>query len=84
MLGNITIRNFGLIDNLNLELSPGLNALSGETGAGKSIIIEALRVCLGLRINQSQIRNPKLPCIIETVFELHNEIIKRNAILADF
>lgn len=84
MLNNITIKNFGLIDDLCLELKPGLNALSGETGAGKSIIIEALRICLGLRINQSQIRNPKLSCTIEAVFELSTEIIKQNTILDDF
>jgi DNA repair protein RecN (Recombination protein N) len=84
MLNSITIKNFGLIDELSLELEAGLNALSGETGAGKSIIIEALRVCLGARMNGSQIRDPKRPCIIEAVFDISNRALRQNSPLADF
>ena len=49
MLKNITVKNFALIDNLTLELSKGLNIFTGETGAGKSIVIEALSFVLGAR-----------------------------------
>ena len=47
MITSLTIQNFGLIDNLSLEWCARLNILTGETGAGKSIIIDALRFALG-------------------------------------
>ena len=84
MINSITIRNFGLIDDLSLELGAGFNALSGETGAGKSIIIEALRICLGARMNSSQIRDSTRPCVLEVVFDLSTEIMERNNLLKDF
>lgn len=84
MLSSITIRNFGLIDDLFLELGAGLNALSGETGAGKSIIIEALRICLGARMNSSQVRDSQRPCVLEAVFDLSAEVLERNSVLKDF
>ncbi|MFH1503896.1 MAG: DNA repair protein RecN [Candidatus Omnitrophota bacterium] len=84
MINSITIRNFGLIDDLSLELGAGLNALSGETGAGKSIIIDALRICLGARMNSSQIRDSGQPCILEVVFDLSIEILEQNSLVKDF
>lgn len=70
MITQFTIQNFGLIDKLSLELRNGLNILTGETGAGKSILIDALRYGLGERLDSAQIRNPELPCAIEIVFNL--------------
>ena len=56
MLINLNIKNYALIDDLRLEFSQGLNILSGETGAGKSIIIESLGLVLGGRFSSSSIR----------------------------
>ncbi len=56
MISNLTVQNIALIDKLELELGNGLNILSGETGAGKSIIIDALNFVLGERADRSLIR----------------------------
>ncbi len=83
MLNQLNISNFGLIDKLSIEWVDRLNILTGETGAGKSILIDALRSVLGERFDTSSIRDPKLPCVIEAVFEL-NSSIKSNEIFQDF
>ncbi|MBP9854300.1 MAG: DNA repair protein RecN [Candidatus Omnitrophica bacterium] len=70
MLSQLTIKNFGLIDEVSLEFRKGLNILTGETGAGKSILIEALRVALGGRITATHVRDAQKDCIIEAVFDL--------------
>lgn len=56
MITNLSIRNFALIENCELEFSPNLNVITGETGAGKSILIEALSILLGNRASTEQIR----------------------------
>jgi DNA repair protein RecN (Recombination protein N) len=56
MLRRLTIKNFAIIDEQTLELEPGLNVLTGETGAGKSILIEALGFLLGARASSSWLR----------------------------
>ena len=53
MLTQLTIKNFGLIDETSLPFDPRLNVLTGETGAGKSIIIDGLRFALGERLKTS-------------------------------
>ncbi len=70
MLRTLTIHNFGLIDDMTIEFGPGLNILSGSTGAGKSIIIDGLRFALGERLNPSLVRDPARPCDVEAVFDL--------------
>jgi DNA repair protein RecN (Recombination protein N) len=56
MLTQLTIRNFALIDDLTIEFGPGLNVVTGETGAGKSIIVEALAAALGARVRPDAVR----------------------------
>ncbi len=73
MLKTLNIRNFGLIDELEIDLTKGLNVLTGSTGAGKSIIIDALRFLLGDRIKSSQVRDPQKPCSMEALFELEGD-----------
>jgi len=83
MLNQLTIQNFGLIDRLSIEFDAKLNILTGETGAGKSILIDALRSVLGERIDASSIRDPKNPCIIEAVIEL-NKDLRSDEVFQDF
>jgi len=80
MISHISIRNFAIIKDLNLDLYPGLNMITGETGAGKSVIIEAVSMALGSRADTDYIRtgadkaqvtiiadsaSPVLPSILE-------------------
>lgn len=57
MLTHIQIRHFAIIDELNLELYPGMSVMTGETGAGKSIMIDALSLCMGDRADPSFVRH---------------------------
>ena len=69
MLSKIHISNFLLIDKLDLVLEDGLTTITGETGAGKSIILGALGLALGNRAELSQIKRNDKKCIIEVAFE---------------
>lgn len=70
MLSELSIFNFALIDSLNIEFNKGLNILTGETGAGKSIIIDALGLVLGQRANRENIRQGKDRMIVEALFDI--------------
>lgn len=84
MLEHLSIQNFALIDKLYLDFSGRLNVLTGETGAGKSIVIDALRFVLGDRFNSSQLRNPEQACAVEAVFEIPPEIRGRQQIFIEY
>ncbi len=70
MLIELRIRDFAVIDHLTLELGPGLNALTGETGAGKSIIVGALSLLLGERASSDDVRVGAERAVIEGVFDI--------------
>ncbi len=70
MLNHLSISNFALIDHLELDLSPGFNALTGETGAGKSIIVDAMSTLLGGRADSDLIRTGTSQALMEGVFTL--------------
>ncbi len=70
MLAELRIRNFAIIEALTLPLSPGLNVLSGETGAGKSIIVGALGLLLGERASADLIRTGADRATVEGVFDV--------------
>ncbi|HEX6747513.1 MAG TPA: DNA repair protein RecN [Longimicrobium sp.] len=70
MLTELRIRNFALIDRLSVRLGPGLNVLTGETGAGKSIIVGALSLLLGERASSEVVRSGEERASIEGVFEV--------------
>jgi DNA repair protein RecN (Recombination protein N) len=84
MLSSLTIQNFGLIDRLSLEFNSRLNILTGETGAGKSIVLGALRAALGERLSSSQLRDDDKPCVIEASFDLKGSELQGLKILEDF
>ena len=69
MLGTLRIKNLAVVSDLTLELQPGLNILTGETGAGKSIVIGALNLILGERADRTLIRGGAESCTVEAVFE---------------
>ncbi|HEU4988266.1 MAG TPA: AAA family ATPase, partial [Gemmatimonadaceae bacterium] len=70
MLIELRIRNFAIIESLTLPLAPGFNVLSGETGAGKSIIVGALGLLLGERASADLIRTGATKAVVEGVFEV--------------
>ena len=70
MLSELRIRNFALIDRLTVRLGPGLNVLSGETGAGKSIIVGALSLLLGERASADVVRAGEDRASVEGVFDV--------------
>lgn len=70
MLIELRIQNYAVIDRLALRLGPGLNVLSGETGAGKSIIVGALSLLLGERASAEVVRNGGERAVVEGVFEI--------------
>lgn len=80
----MTIKNFGIIENISIDFSKGLNILTGETGAGKSILIDALRLCLGERFQSSYLRDNSESCTVEAVFDFPAKIRKTISILEDF
>jgi DNA repair protein RecN (Recombination protein N) len=69
MLSTLRIKNLALVSDLTLQLQPGYNAITGETGAGKSIIIGALHLLLGERADRTLIRSGADNCSVEAVFE---------------
>ena len=69
MLTTLRIKNLALVPDLTLELQPGCNVITGETGAGKSIIIGALNLVLGERADRSLIRTGSDSCSVEAVFD---------------
>src|SRR4051794_34870378 len=70
MLTTLRIKNLALVADLTLELQPGYQAITGETGAGKSIIIGALNLVLGERADRTMIRSGSDNCSVEAVFEV--------------
>lgn len=76
MLVQLEIRNIALIDHVSIELADGLNVLSGETGAGKSIIIDSINAILGGRVSKDIIRTGKEKAMVEAVFQVDAERVR--------
>ncbi len=68
MLARLTVSNYALIDELSVSFSPGFNIITGETGAGKSVLLGALSLILGARADNSAFRRTELKCVVEGVF----------------
>ncbi|HEY6168934.1 MAG TPA: AAA family ATPase, partial [Verrucomicrobiae bacterium] len=70
MLTALRIKNLALVADLTLELAPGFNAITGETGAGKSIILGALNLVLGERADRMLLRAGCESCTVEATFDV--------------
>lgn len=70
MLERLSIENYALIQQLELELSPSLNIITGETGAGKSILLGALGLIMGNRADTTALQDTGRNCVIEGVFDI--------------
>jgi DNA repair protein RecN (Recombination protein N) len=72
MLASLEIKNYAIIEHAHIEFGKGLNIITGETGAGKSILLGALGLTLGERADSKSFFNPNEKCIIEASFDLSN------------
>src|SRR5438445_10245536 len=70
MLRELRIRNFAVIESVTVEFGPGLNVLTGETGAGKSMLIDAILLVLGGRAQTDVIRSDADTATLEAVFDV--------------
>src|SRR6266852_6242885 len=71
MLRTLRLKNLALVDDLSWELGPGFNILTGETGAGKSILIDGLNLLLGERADKTMIRTVEQSCTVEAEIEVN-------------
>mgnify|MGYP002516383943 CR=1 FL=1 len=70
MLKSLTIENYALIDSLHVEWDEHLNIITGETGAGKSIIMGALALVMGARADSKSVREGAQKCVVEATFQI--------------
>ena len=80
MLVNLHVKNFAIIDEIDVDFSSGLNILTGETGAGKSILIGSIGIALGARVSQEIIGKHGDSAMVEIVFQIEDEETKENRI----
>ena len=88
MIQSLSIRNIALIEQLTITFHSGLQVLSGETGAGKSIVVDAVNLILGGRADRSMIRSGCEKVSVEAVFDISesssvNELLRREEIDSD-
>ncbi len=73
MISHISIRDFAIIKNASIDFQPGLNIITGETGSGKSIVIEAISLALGSRADTSLIRSGSDKAVVQLIADLDGE-----------
>lgn len=83
MLTTLSIKNYALIEDIQMNLQTGFTTITGETGAGKSIMLGALSLLLGKRADFSVIRDPSKKCVIEGTFEISGYNLKELFIQED-
>jgi DNA repair protein RecN (Recombination protein N) len=72
VLINLSIKNYALIDNLNVNFTAGFTTITGETGAGKSILLGGLSLVLGKRADMTSLKDKGSRCVIEAIFDIKN------------
>ncbi|MDA0773412.1 MAG: DNA repair protein RecN [Bacteroidetes bacterium] len=77
MLQSLSIKNYALINRLTVDFSDGMTTITGETGAGKSILLGALSLVLGKRADRSALYNDTTKCIVEAQFDVSNYDLKK-------
>ena len=77
MIANLSIKNYALIDDISVDFKSGLTIITGETGAGKSILLGALTLLLGKRADLSSIKNTSKKWVIEAEFSLDGYNIEK-------
>ncbi len=87
MLQSLSVKDFAIIDNINIDFGSGFNAITGETGAGKSLLIDAIGLLLGEKASPSMVRTGSIKAVIEGVFTSINaytkEILENYELLED-
>ncbi len=73
MITHLSIKNYALIEDIQVDFGSGLTIITGETGAGKSILLGALALLLGKRADLSSARDPQRKCIVEAVFDVSRD-----------
>ncbi len=73
MLHSLHVQNYAIIDELDIQFHPGLNIMTGETGAGKSILLGALSLILGERADSSVLKQTNAKCIVEGIFHIKDQ-----------
>ena len=76
MLQKLHIQNYAIIDSIEIDFSPQLNVITGETGAGKSILMGALNLILGERADTSVLLDKCKKCFIEGIFNTGHKLVK--------
>lgn len=82
MLQNLHVKNLALIDETEVEFQEGLNILTGETGAGKSIIIGSINLALGQKVPKEMLKENDEPALVELIFSVNDEKVREK--LAEF
>jgi len=77
LITKLTIKNYALIDFIEIDFKEGFSTITGDTGSGKSIILDALSLILGNRVNHSLIKNNELKCVVEADFNLKKYELKQ-------
>src|SRR6187455_1737810 len=83
MLRFLRIRNLAVIESVDVEFEPGFNVLTGETGAGKSIVVEAVGLLLGDRASSDLVRTGETQATIEAIFEVPGGLSRRSRVAAE-
>ena len=78
MISSLSIKNYALIEKLSIDFSKGFSIITGETGAGKSIILGALGLVLGKRADLTSLKNKEEKCVIEANFQISKSILRRH------
>ena len=76
MLAHLHVKNLALIEEIEVEFGPGLNILTGETGAGKSILLGSMQLILGAKTSKNMIRENAPYALVELLFQIENEKAK--------